>query len=459
MTPRDAVPLGYLQDPAPVKMTVPAGWWRLRRILTQPGRQQISAELFTTLRAPALQVEADLHEIDGHLGFPLTAQMRERLRTAEPELSFVAPYPTVTMEQLDRNPKLRPWRASRVDLARAPSATYGRLHHTDPPLRSWLDPAGDIQIEILAAAATTTPAGPQDRLALDLPYRVRHEGLVALSGRSARIPARIDPTSDTALRAVLEDLTTPRSEPLTPRQSRALDASRYLRRLITDFEVHEGSRVAIEGPVGFPHSTGTVRRIDVRPSGEHTLWRPDVADLPGHPWNALPNRVMSTPAERVLPTLMAKNTVVGGPYAPAHLVYGALISTVDDPASRGGTVLRALTDAGTLTYEFQPVEPDQGPREISATDVVPVAGTAWPDLRTLLEARLANHVDLVAGEHLITLREAAPVVHSPTGPTLGRITPVFTGDPALDPDLLAAPPPAPELDQAPPPPDLFIAGP
>ena len=453
MSGADPIPLGYTRDTSPVRFTVPGGWWRLRRTLAPLGQQRVTADLFTTMRAPAVQIEAGLEEIDGHLGFPLDARTRARLRRAEPDPAFVASYPTLTPTQATRRADLRPWRASRVDLAGSPATTYGRLQHADPPLRSWMDPAGEIQVEIMSADAATIASSPSgDLLGLRLTYRIRHDGLVAFSGQAVTVPPHIDPSSDAALRAVITDLVTPRPVALTDRQRAALEASWYLPDLVAEGPVRESGRVAIQGPPGLPGATGAVRMVVSTQGQEICVWRPDFAELPGHPWRSHPERVIATPAERASPTLAAKDLAVESPTAPSHLVYGAWITTIDDPASQGGTVLRAYPHAHGLIYEFQPLEADAAPREIAARDVVPVRGTAWPDLRTLIHARMAAHVELIPGEHLLTLREAATVIHHPTGPILSAVTPVETPDPALDPGLLSPTEPGPD----PPPPSAAL---
>ncbi len=452
MTRPDPVPAAYLADPAPVKITAPRGWWRLRPTLGPLGPRMVTAELFHEMKVPVLQIQARLEELDSHLAFPLTDQMHDRLRRAAPQPHFVAVYAMFTPAHVAGDAQLRPWRTSRVDLAAAAPTTYGRLLHADPPLRSWQDPGGDIRVDIMSATAAR--AEPSEEPALVLAYRVHHEGLVVVSGRSVTVDGHLDPSSDAALRAVVAGLSSLRGTALTDRQRRFLDASGHLADAVADTAPRAGTRIAIQGPPGLPGATGTVRMVIPGRDGEHYLWRPDVADLPGHPWRDQRSRLIDTPAELARPVLTAKDTAIAPPTAPAHLTYGALIATIDDAETAGGVVLRAFPTREGLIYEFQPAESGQSPRRIRASDVVPVSGTAWPDLETLLAARGATNVPLVAGEHLLTLREAAPVVDRLRGPVLGQITPVGSQGPALDPDILSAP--DPPLDV---PPETFpVAG-
>ncbi len=443
MSRPDPVPAAYLADPAPVKFTAPGGWWRLRPTMGPIGPRMVTAELFTELKVPVLQVQARLGELDGHLAFPITDQMHDRLRRAAPQPHFVAVYAMLTPEHVARDARLRPWRASRVDLAATAPTTYGKLRHDDPPLRSWMDPGGDIHIEITSAAAVRTKHSTDPALAVA--YRVNHEGLAVFSGRSVTLAGNVDPTSDAALRAVVDDLPRLRAKALTGRQREFLDASGHLAHAVAEMPAGAGTRIAVQGPPGLPGATGTVLMVIPGRSGERCLWRPDAADLPGHPWRGDRTRLIDTPAELATPVLTAKDTAVAHPTAPPHLTYGALIATIDDADTIGGVVLRAFPTEKDLIYEFQPVEVGQSARRIDAGEVVPVTGTAWPDLETLLAARDAANISLAVGESLLTLREAARVVDRPRGPALGPITPVDSLDLALDPDLLSAPDPPAEL--------------
>ncbi|MCM3921565.1 hypothetical protein ND748_07785 [Frankia sp. AiPs1] len=447
MSRPDPVPAAYLADPAPVKITAPGGWWRLRPTLGPLGPRTVTAELFHEMKAPVLQIQARLEELDGHLTFPLTQQMHDQLRRAAPQPHFVAVYAMLTPAHVAGDARLRPWRASRVDLAAMAPTTYGRLLHGDPPLRTWQNPDGNVRIDI--TAATAARAEPSADPTLVVAYRIYHEGLVVLSGRSVTVPGHIDPSSDAALRAVVADLSSLRSIAITERQHRFLDASGHLADAVADTAPRAGSRIAIKGPPGLPGATGTVRMVIPSRGGEHYLWRPDVADLPGHPWRGQQSRLIDTPVEHARPVLTAKDTGVGTPTAPAHLTYGALIATIDDADTPGGVVLRAFPTREDLIYEFQPAQAGEYPRRISASDVVPVSGTAWPDLQTLLAARGAANLPLVVGEHLLTLREAAPVVDRLRGPTVGPITAVETQGPALDPDILSSPDPPLDIQAEP----------
>jgi hypothetical protein len=144
----------YLADPAPALMAVPAGWWRLLATRGADGARTVTAQLvrwpvedgppplIVTVARPSL---ADLEQT---LGFPLPQAVGATLASSSPRNDLVLPGPfggwQVAQAQLLLDIGLdwdeRPWRASRVDLAGREPATYGRLLHVDPPLRTWQQP-------------------------------------------------------------------------------------------------------------------------------------------------------------------------------------------------------------------------------------------------------------------------------------------------------------------------------
>jgi hypothetical protein len=95
--------------------------------------------------------------------------------------------------------------------------------------------------------------------------------------------------------------------------------------------------------------------------------------------------------------------------------------------------------------DVRPDDPPLPPRWISAGDVTPRTGTAWPTVRDLLHARDAARLPLLEREILVTLREATVVVYGPDGPAPKLPpTPLPPVDRVLDPDrpTPAAPGPA-----------------
>lgn len=426
----------YLTDPAPVKIVTPAGWWRFRPTFAARPATAVTAELFLDgMKTPVLQVRAGLWDLEQQLGFLLPKPAQERLLRATPHPHFVAVFTGLDPETVTTRGNLRPWRASRVDLTGTTPTTYGRLCHADKPLRSWHDPAHNITVDIVNAARVPLGNTWETRLA----YRIHHEDLVVFAGTQLAL-ALHDPTSDDAIRHVAQStvLTAPTTGPLTARQKVFLDAhgADLVHAVAAVTTPRPGTRIAVQGPPGLPGATGVmVGKIDSA-AESHYVWRPDVADLPGHPWRHRPSRHLTTPASRVTPTLQVKDTAVGGDHHVPYLAYGARVQTIDDPRTAGGTVLRLFHGDGRPYYEIQPDEAHP-PLTINVDDVVATAGTAWPTIGSLLDARQAAGLQLSEGELLVTLRETAPVIDSTAGPIPAPTRPLLCIDPALDPDILA----------------------
>lgn len=445
--PRGSYP--YFTDPAPVRITVSAGWWRFLATTGADDARAVTAQLLgwpAEDGEPPLIVSVarpSLADLEQTLGFPLPQAVGATLASSPPRNDLVLPGPfggwQVAQAQLLLDIGLdwdeRPWRASRVDLAGHEPATYGRLLHVDPPLRIWQhDP---YRVDIVSA----TPGG--DGLAGGghaLTYRVCLNGDVIFAGQDALIPAESDPRSDDAVRRVIDrviDQPWDRGEASFAQQS-FLDVNRErlaLRALRLTPPYSGGTRILVDLPGGLT-ATGVVRGPVVR--GGRTagyLWRPDVADLPGHPGHRRPDYVLYADAERVRDTLAGQDTAVDGPDGPVVLTFGATIATVDDPRFDRGTVLRAVDDAGRLAYDVQPIDDPRVWHRLDVHDVIPLTGTAWPTIDRLLLARDIDRVPLIPGEILVAVREVAvmPDVDPPVAGALVREA-LLSADRVLDPD-------------------------
>ncbi|WP_322779377.1 hypothetical protein [Frankia sp. Cas4] len=448
----------YLADESPVKLITDGGWWRITH---HPTTGIYTADAFprtgnwfatntstnpNTAPNPLLRVHAvTAWQLEEKLGFALPAAAHEILR----ELAVAhQPYPDPTAASTD-DPVvpvgLRPSRASRVDLAGERADTYGRLLHAAAPPRTWTD--GRFQIDIVDAV----PVRVADQTRYQLGYRIWHDQSIVIAADDITMPITGDPRTDDTLRAIVDLTIHAKYDDLTPRQRDILDEhGETLTAALDppDAPYPTGSRVTIDAADGQAPTTGIITGTVTAPDGAiiDYLWRPDLAALPGHPWQAHPDRVMASPAHRVQATLAPADTGLTRPSRPAVLSFGARIRTIDDPAFTAGTILRAFrTDSAdnpnnpdnATVYEIQPDDPDLPPARLPATDVIPIAGTAWPDLNSLLDARDRARIPLHDGEILTTIRESTNVAVGLSGPIavypLRRAT---SRDPVLDPAAL-----------------------
>jgi len=124
-----------------------------------------------------------------------------------------------------------------------------------------------------------------------------------------------------------------------------------------------------------------------------------------------------------------------------------------------GQVLRAVRGDTGLLYDIRP-DPPAEPERLPASRVEPVAGTAWPSIGHLIDARAADGVPLQAGEILAAGAELAHVVAGANGVQVLRAHPARTHaapapEPATEPvpatppaSAGAAPLPAVDLEAA-----------
>jgi len=230
-------------------------------------------------------------------------------------------------------------------------------------------------------------------------------------GDDVEVPADLDLRADVTPRALIGMLTHPDSDSgasLTARQRHFLaHHGQQVAALVADVPTPyvPGTRIEVPGRDG-GHVTGTVTQ-PLRDGGTVTAyrWRPDAADLPGHPWHHLPvtRATITSPASAVTATLLGPDPGLREDTTP--LAYGGIVSYLtDDGDTRTGDVVRVLPGNGDVDYDirFHGEPLDRPPTRLPGRDVVAVRGTAWPDLDTLLAARVADTTDRVfLGELLV----------------------------------------------------------
>ncbi|MBL7519638.1 hypothetical protein I6A84_16415, partial [Frankia sp. CNm7] len=449
-------------DVYPVCVQAPAGWWRIFPLAAGAGREYV-AELVTTgpgtPTRPLRRIrQSSLWTLEEHLGWPLPRTCHTILGAATPESAnrAVAGRPDrghprhlarsghrhlapTTPPPRGRADRYRPSRASLVLRADHPPATLGRLLHAEPAERVWTH--GETRVEIL----TTRPAAPLLDADTQITYRVFHRGVLLFAGNDAHLPATRRPAPSRAVRVVVITIMTAAARrPLTDPQRAFLTAHgpalTHAARPV-EHPYPPGTAVAVTDPEYAWYTTGTVLAHATGPDGHLAYqWRPDVADLPGHPWRDHPGWAAQSPADRVHATLDTPDTHSDAPAAtPPILATGALVTAIDDPRFTVATVLRAFVSDSAPRYEIQPHNTAGPPLAVRAEDVAPLAGTAWPTVTDLLLARAAADLDLRPGEVLTALRDMAVTSDSPHGPRIHARVALPAVDLVLDPD--GGPPP------------------
>ncbi len=451
----------------PVCVQVPAGWWRLYRQTGPESGDLYVAELVAgavgpgSARQPTFRTrQPSVWRLEEELGWSVPLSCHVAIEEAPPwvadgvqPLSLVHPpgdgMPTflgspgpVSLEPHAHEERFWPWRASIVLRAHQPPATYGRLGQAEDPRRSW--PHGSTRVEVVANRTLAEGAGHE------IAYRIRDRDQVVFTGSDVRLHNGESPTSPVAIRAVVAAVTSRPERSLSTRQRRFLDAEGAgltAAACPPGDPYPAGTRIAVDHPERDWYTTGTVRGSAVSSTGVRVYrWRPDVADLPGHPWRADPDRVLETPWYRASATLEGADRNTESPYGQLVLATGARVATVDDPRFTVGTVLRTFVADGPPRYEIRPHDAALAPVTLNATDVTPLAGTAWASVDDLLLARALAGLELRPDELLFTVGDCALVVDGPHGPHVhARYTLPSADDSTLAPDprlprAVAAPP-------------------
>src|SRR5687768_6403221 len=236
-------------------------------------------------------------------------------------------------------------------------------------------------------------------------YRLTHQGRVVFAGDDVRAPAGADLGNDESLRALLFMLLSPdapaRAEPRSHAQQLFVESRSQdlLGLLETPHPYPEGTRVA--AAVDGVRHTGKVQySATARGEALGYAWRPDTADLAGHPWRHHPELALTSPPAELAATLAPAFVAPPAPGTP--LVFGAIVAAAHPETGERveATVVRAFPDdEGSFVYQVQPNSPDL-PESfvVGEADCALVRGTWWPTNRELLGARKAAGIDAAPGE-------------------------------------------------------------
>ncbi|MDT3444448.1 hypothetical protein [Pseudofrankia sp. BMG5.37] len=423
-----------------VWVEVPVGWWRLSKVADALGRR-FAAELTTAGGAGGDRSvvwstrQPTFWRLEEMLGWAVPLRVQRLLTTfppppvehppgAGPDLdpSTGLPGGAGLIDRTAGSSAFRPWRASRVGLGGGGTVSYGRLVHDEHPIRTWTH--GDLRVELL-----TGPGSGAASPGLTA-YRILDGEAVVFAGEDARGQLTARPTVEDALRGVLALPDVLRHTPaLTSRQRTFITRHAATLAAAAQPPAHPyraGTRVRAVTHTGEPE--GTVRGVVPGPDG-HTrpvayLWRPDLADRPGHPWSIYPGWTLQTATDELSATLGTEPPPRGLAGREPPAATGALVRALDDPRFTVGTVLRALTGRGhRLSYEVQPHDAPIGPVVLPDSAVTVVRPAGWCTVDDLLNARRLAGLDVQPGEVLPTAAELGLAVAGPHGLTVDQYAP------------------------------------
>ncbi|MDT3444463.1 hypothetical protein [Pseudofrankia sp. BMG5.37] len=417
-SPRDR-PDGYA-----LRVAVPTGWWELQRLPGDYIPNSFAATLVIDHDGNPTRVwttsAASVSSLEETLGWICPADTRNVLLAAPATLP-----PRIT-ESLDGDVPMtashRPTRTSIVEPTGKPPTTYGRLLNTETPDRVYRD--GPLHILLHTGRSHDGPVIAY-RISETLPDQL--PTLMFCSARHLAPGEEVDADEEirTVVRHVLE---APSTGEATPRQVAFL--ARHTARLAglaagpPEHPYPPGTRVVVHPDIPPLRATGTI--LATLDDNTGYLWRPDAADLPGHPWAAHPTWALPVRREATHATLDPPDTDLSvpqpgdgtNPYQPDILATGSLVTTIDDPRFTTATVLRALDDdTHGLRYQVQPHDAPLPPQLLPADDLIPLRPAAWPTVEALVRARLAGQLPPMLDEALVTLQETGLVVdRAPDGP-------------------------------------------
>nr|MDT0667206.1 hypothetical protein [Micromonospora sp. DSM 115978] len=145
--------VNYLDDPAPVTVTVPFGWWRFYRPLTAP---HVVTAAFVAGNEDGVTVggvdATSTRELEEQLGFALPEAVHSHLTRSDPVADLGPPdlddtaSPPARLPLPVLEPELLPSRRSRLDLDGRRATTWGAVLDEQPPLRTWRH--GEFQVDV-----------------------------------------------------------------------------------------------------------------------------------------------------------------------------------------------------------------------------------------------------------------------------------------------------------------------
>lgn len=408
----------------------PAGRTLYARHVTNPGGPNESITRWYGTTRGAFPTVAALEQ---QLGFALPDSARRWLN-AQTGAAPAPPVAGVDRALEDRRPPGPGETPGPHDLVAVPGrdpARYAVALADQPVVHAYTD--GAQTLELLDAAQTTVTGDSGTRWPRwALTYRLRAGHEVICAGDDITVPADADPASDQTLRHLGWALTACPAVQPTARQQTWLAAhgQRFWAALAPPGELTEGMHVefdTVDGPPALGRITSVVG--DDRTGVTRGFFvRPDVADLPGHPW-ADTDATVFVRAGHVREAQLRDIDRGLDPTRPLPYLTQVTYQTFDGDHATG-EVLRAFAATGqrpAARYDLRALDGpdrDQVVTAVPADTVQPQRGAWWVAHHDLVAARLADDVLFVAGEVL-------QGVHDPTALHVTAVEP--DGTPRLEP--------------------------
>lgn len=338
------------------------------------------------------------------LGFPLPAAVRGTLSTERqrrPPLAYPRGALVVGDPERPRGVDTYPtWDGFVAVPPEGERSRYGLLMERERAVAVAELGEGTV-LEILSGSEDRATGGQR------VEYRLTHQGRVVFAGDDIHAPADADLASDQSGQALLALVLDPeaphRTRPMSPGQAAfATGHGERLRAAIEprDHPYPPGTRVAAS--VGGQRVPGTVTYVAPGRGGSALAyaWRPDTAELTGHPWrDHTEHNLVSPPAD--LTTTLAP-PFVAAPVPGEPLAFGTVVALAhpDTGERTEAVVLRGYRDGGSqLLYQVQPTAAGEGADVVVAEDdCAVVRGTWWPSRHELLAARKQAGIEVIPGE-------------------------------------------------------------
>lgn len=380
-----------------------------------------------------------LGALEERLGFAVPWQVQRQLvRDVAQGLAAASDDPAMPQSLEDLTPPEadeQPTPTSTLVMPTGETTEYGAAVADEPHLRRWLH--GDHCLDVLDARYGKEPGadGSAEYERWVLRYRYRYAGVVIVSGDDITIDYERALTDDDVLRDVADAIGfDPGSSPRQRDWLRSPASAELAAAMKPPASIEPGCHVRFT--IG-EDDTGTLGRVVAVVEGPDDTAggyriRPDLADLPGHPWQHSTTTVF-VGADRVAEAVLQPADAGLDPTRP--LGYRTLVSyrRAFEATDGHAEVLRAWgpwhPDRPAARYDLRPLDSPDAGRIVTSVPtalVRPLRGSWWVTADDMVTARLADGVGFGDGEVLNGVDDPVPLeVHAVKADGTPKLTPIY----------------------------------